>query len=327
MSHEVWSGKRVLVTGANGFIGRSLTQTLIERGAEVVILVRDEHPQAFRLFAETHSKLAAVVRGDVLDLPLLTRIFNSYGVEVAFHLAAQAIVPISNRSPLMTLEPNIRGTWNVLEAARNAARIEALVVASSDKAYGEPTELPITEDHPLLASNPYDVSKACADLLSRAYGKTYGLPLSVTRCSNVYGGGDLNFSRIVPSTIRALVLGQRPAIRSDGRPVRDYMYISDAVSAYMRLAENSARSDIRCRAFNFGTEKPTAVVDVVRALIAISGRELEPVIENTASNEIVAQYVSCKAARELLGWQARIPLKDGLIRTFEWYSANRWVFS
>ena len=303
---DQWSGKRVLVTGATGFIGRSLTQALVEKGAEVVILVRDEHPHTSRLFAETYRKLAGIVRGDLLDLSLLTRIFDSYAVQVAFHLAAQATVLIANHSPLTTLESNIRGTWNILEVTRNAAELEAIVVASSDKAYGEPSVLPITEDHPLLATHPYDVSKACADQLARAYGRTYGLPISVTRCSNVYGGGDLNFSRIVPSTIRALLLGERPVIRSDGSPVRDYMYLTDAVSAYWKLAENSSRSDVRCRAFNFGTEKPTRVIDLVRALITMSGTGLEPIVEGRAPNEISAQYVACEAAHELIGGEPRL---------------------
>jgi len=322
---SAWSGKRVLVTGATGFIGGRLTQALVEKEAKVVILARDEHPYASRLLAEAYPRLAGVVRGDVRDFRLLTRTFNNYAVQVAFHLAAQAIVPVSNRSPLTTFDSNIKGTWNILEVARNAAELESLVVASSDKAYGEPVELPITEDHPLLACHPYDASKACADLLARTYGKTYELPVSVARCSNVYGAGDLNFSRIVPSTIRALLLGQRPIIRSDGSPVRDYMYITDCVTAYLKLAENTPRNDVRCRAFNFGTEKPMKVIDLVRALINISGRKLEPVIESRASNEISAQYVSCKLARDLIGWQAETSLSNGLARTFEWYSANKWA--
>ena len=233
-----WKGKSVLVTGANGFVGSWVAKALVDRGADVVAIIRDMHPKHQPAYQEeAMAGLAGMVKGDITAYEEVARVFNEYGVELCFHLAAQAIVGAANRAPLSTFDTNIKGTWNVLEAARSTGTLKGLVVASSDKAYGEHEELPYTEEFPLNGLNPYDASKACADILARAYARTYELPVTVARCANIYGGGDMNFSRIVPDTIRSLLQGREPVIRSDGKPVRDYMYIEDAVSAYVILAE------------------------------------------------------------------------------------------
>jgi len=323
MKEDFWKGKNVFVTGANGFIGSWLTKALVKKEANVVILIRDFSPKStLALMGEVYSQVKAVVYGCLTDYQTVGRVFNEYEIDSCFHLAAQAIVGVANKSPLSTFESNIRGTWNVLEAARNF-EVERIVVASSDKAYGEHEELPYREEYCLNALHPYDASKACADILARTYFATYDLPVAVARCANTYGGGDLNFSRIIPDTIRSILLGKNPVIRSDGTPVRDYMYILDAVGAYLILGEGVGEEGVVGRAFNFGTEKPISVLDLVNKIIAISGRTaLRPVIKGKGKTkgEIDKQYLLVDRARKILGWKSRYGLEEGLKKTIEWYT-------
>ncbi len=319
MTSFAWQGRRVLVTGATGFLGGWLTRTLLDRGADVVALVRDEVPGT--LFSRWKlAERCAVVRGSIEDQALMERALNEYAVEAVFHLAAQAIVGVANRSPLSTFEANIRGTWVVLEACRRSPTVKRIVMASSDKAYGIADKLPYTEDTPLAGRFPYDVSKSCADLIAQSYAATYALPVSVTRCGNLYGGGDLNFNRIIPESIRALLRGEPPPIRSDGSPVREYLYIEDAVSGYLALAEQMDRKEVVGRAFNIGTDRPQTVLEVVEALIRISGRKgIKPKILNTAKHEIPEQSLDSAAAKRILRWTAGHTLEQGLKKTWLWY--------
>ena len=321
MSDSFWHDRPVLVTGCTGLLGSWLTAALVDAGAAVVGLVRDEVPHS-HLRRSGYERRIAIVRGDVTDYALVERALNEYEIETVFHLAAQTIVPIANRAPLSTFETNIKGTWTVLEAARRTPTVARIVVASSDKAYGVHDSLPYTEDAPLLGCYPYDVSKACADLIARAYAATYDLPLAVTRCANLYGGGDLNWSRIFPGTIRSALRGERPVIRSDGTMVRDYLYVRDAVSAYLLLAEQLERPEIRGQAFNFGMDAPRSVLEIVETIIAVVGQPgLEPLILGQASGEIKAQYLGSEKARRMLGWAPVYSLEQGLQETVTWYRA------
>ncbi len=318
---KFWRDRPVFVTGCTGFLGSWLTHALVEAGAAVVGLVRDEVPFS-QLRRSGDAARIVLVPGDVMDAALVERALAEYEIDTVFHLAAQTIVTIANRSPLSTLDTNIRGTWTVLEAARRSPKVARILVASSDKAYGAHTTLPYTEDAPLLGMHPYDVSKSCADMIARAYGATYGLPVAVTRCGNLYGGGDLNWSRIVPGTVRSLIRGERPVIRSDGTLRRDYLFVQDAVRAYIRLAEQLERADVRGRAFNFGLDDPLSVLELVRAIIAVSDHpELEPVVEGHAPNEIQEQYLDSARARSVLGWAPAYTLEEGLRETTAWYRA------
>jgi CDP-glucose 4,6-dehydratase len=314
-----WRSRSVYVTGGTGLLGGWLIEALVARGANVVVLVRDRVPDA-RLNRERIVERVAVVSGRVEDVDLNERILAEYEVESVFHLAAQTIVGVANRSPLSTFESNIKGTWCLLEACRRLPAVKRIVVASSDKAYGARTRLPYDEEAPLAGTHPYDVSKSCADLIARAYATTYGSPVCVTRCGNFYGGGDLNWNRIVPGTIRSATLDERPVIRSDGTPVRDYFYIEDGVQAYLDLAEAMDRADVRGRAFNFSNEIQVSVADLVERTLAAMGRkDLRPVILNQAPNEIAHQYLSARRARDVLGWRPRFTLEEGLARTVAWY--------
>ena len=317
-----WTGRKVLVTGSTGFLGGWLTSALADRGAEIVCLLRDEVPGT--LFGRWKlASRCAVVRGSVEDQPLVERAINEYAVEAVFHLAAQAIVGVANRNPVSTFEANIRGTWSLLEACRRSPSVKRVVVASSDKAYGIAEKLPYTEDTPLAGRFPYDVSKSCADLIAQSYAATYGLPVSVTRCGNLYGGGDLNFNRIIPESIRALLNGQPPPIRSDGSPVREYLYVEDAVSGYLALAEQMDRAEVVGRAFNIGTDKPQTVLEVVEALIKVSGKKgVKPRIHNTAKHEIPEQSLDSTAAKKILGWKPAFTLEQGLKKTWDWYASQ-----
>jgi CDP-glucose 4,6-dehydratase len=325
-NERFWRGRNVLVTGATGFVGSWITEALVNMGANVVILVRDVSSLsslALKSASSIHSRARAAVLGDVTVYSVIERILNEYEVDTCFHLASQTIVGVAKRSPLSTFKSNIMGTWNVLEACRRSRILQRVVVASSDKAYGEPLKLPITEDHPLLAAYPYDASKACADILARTYFETYGLPVGVTRCSNIYGGGDMNFSRIIPDTVRSVLIGKAPIIRSDGTPERDYMYISDAVNAYITLAENLDRPKVKGEAFNFGTGKPVSVLDLVEKIINLAGKpHLKPVILGRETKEIKVQYLSTKKAKDALNWEARVSLEQGLVKTIKWYKEN-----
>jgi len=245
---------------------------------------------------------------------------NEYNIDTCFHLAAQTIVDVAKKFPLSTFESNIKGTWNILEASRNCKTIKRLIIASSDKAYGTHSKLPYKESYPLHGEYPYEVSKTCCDLLAQCYFKTYNLPIAIARCANIFGGGDFNFSRIVPGTIRSLIFDENPVIRSDGTPLRDYLYVEDAVDAYLTLAENLDKNIIKGEAFNFGSGKPISVVDLVNLIIKISGKNyLKPKILNKAIAEIRDQYLSCEKAKKLLKWEAKFNLEDALIRTYEWY--------
>ena len=321
--NEFWKDRNVFITGANGLVGSWLTKELVNRGANTVVLIRDFIPRD-SLLKSVYDDLGAVVSGSITDYPLVERIFNEYEIECCFHLAAQTIVGIANRSPLGTFESNIKGTWNVLEAARNSKHVKRIAVASSDKAYGEQRTLPYTEDMCLLANHPYDASKACTDILARSYSNTYALPVAVTRCANIYGGGDLNFSRIIPDTIRSILQDAAPVIRSDGSPVREYMYVKDAVNAYLTLAEQMEKKNVAGEAFNFGAENPVTVLELVNSILRVSGRaDLKPVItgQGRTKGEIEKQYLSIEKAGNILKWRPKYELSEGLKETIRWYEA------
>ncbi len=321
MTTGFWRDRPVLVTGCTGILGSWLTEALVELGADVIGLVRDWVPQSQLVLSSTYKRIK-VVRGDVTDYVLLERILAEYEVDTIFHLAAQTIVPIANRNPLSTFETNIKGTWLLLEAARRVGTMKRMLVASSDKAYGTHEQLPYTENAPLLACHPYDVSKACAEMLARTYWVTYNLPVATTRCANLYGGGDLNWNRIVPGTMRSVIYGERPIIRSDGSPMRDYLFVQDAVAGYLRLAEILDARDLYGQAFNFGMDNPQSALDIVQAIIAISDApHIQPIILNEAPNEIQAQYLSSEKAKRLLGWEPAFTLEEALGETLAWYKA------
>ncbi len=317
--NQGWLHRPVLVTGCTGLLGSWLTESLANRGASAVGLVRDSVAFSNFNFLEL-SERVTVVRGEVENYPLLERILAEYEIEVVFHLAAQTIVGIANRSPLSTFESNIKGTWNVLEACRRASSIQRVVVASSDKAYGSHTNLPYREDSSLLGRHPYDVSKSCADLLAQSYAVTYGLPVCIARLGNLFGGGDLNFNRIVPGTIRSVLMGQSPVIRSDGKYVRDYIYVKDAAEAYILLAEKMAEVDLAGEAFNFSLEQPMDVLAITAKILKLLDcPDLEPTIHGNAPHEIREQYLSAKKARKVLGWRPLYTLEEGLTETIDWY--------
>jgi CDP-glucose 4,6-dehydratase len=259
-----------------------------------------------------------IVRGEIEDYFVLERTLNEYEIDTVFHLAAQTIVTIANRNPLSTFEANIKGTWNLLEASRRSPLLKRMVVASSDKAYGSQAKLPYDEKTALEGKHPYDVSKSCADLLCGSYHETYGIPVCVTRCGNFYGGGDLNFNRIVPGTIRSILEDKKPIIRSDGKMIRDYFYIEDGAQAYMLLAEKMSKK-IHGEAFNFSNEEPMTVLEMVNKIIKAMNSNLKPIILNESSNEIEKQYLSAQKAREILGWNPTYQMEEGLKKTINWY--------
>jgi CDP-glucose 4,6-dehydratase len=319
MSTGAWTRRRVFVTGATGLVGAWLTQWLADAGADVVALVRDGVPGS-NFYRFGLDQRVVTVRGELEDYPLMERILNEHEIEVVFHLAAQTIVGIANQNPLSTFSANIQGTWNVLEAARHARQIKAVVMASSDKAYGTHEVLPYTEDAPLIGKHPYDVSKSCADLISQAYWTTYKLPVAITRCGNFYGGGDLNFNRIVPGTIRSIIDGQRPIIRSDGTLIRDYFYVKDGVGAYITTAEKLLAGEAGGEAYNFSNEIQVNVRQLVEIICRLAGgTHLEPIVMNDAPNEIPHQYLSAEKARRQLGWAPAYTLEQGLVETVDWY--------
>jgi CDP-glucose 4,6-dehydratase len=318
-SNGFWLDRPVFVTGATGLIGNWLVRRLLDAGADVVCLVRDWVPQSELVHSRLIEKVK-VVRGDVTDQALLERALGEYEIDTIIHLAAQTIVGIANRNPVSTFNANIAGTWSLLEACRRSPAVKQIVIASSDKAYGSNDVLPYTEDAPLRGEHPYDVSKSCADLLAQAYAKTYALPIGITRCGNFYGGGDLNWNRIVPGTIRSVLRGQPPVIRSDGQFVRDYFYAEDGALANMTLAEQLAQDrDLHGHAFNFSNEIQVTVLELVEKLLALMNSDLKPEIRNEATNEIRHQYLSAAKAREKLNWKPQFSLDEGLARTIEWY--------
>jgi CDP-glucose 4,6-dehydratase len=288
----------------------------------VVCLVRDWIPQSEVVRSQTLDRVK-VVRGDICDREIIERTLGEYEVNTVFHLAAQTIVGIANRNPISTFESNIEGTWNILEACRRSPAVKSIVVASSDKAYGDQEKLPYSEDSPLEGRHPYDVSKSCADLITQAYGKTYGLPVTITRCGNFYGGGDLNWNRIVPGTIRSVLRGERPVIRSDGKFIRDYFYVEDGAACYMLLAEKliSDTAAMRGKGFNFSNEIQVTVLELVEMILKKMNSSLTPDVRNEASNEIKHQYLSAERARNHLGWKPLFTLDEGLTQTVEWYRA------
>ena len=319
LNPSFWQDRPTLVTGATGLVGGWVVRRLLELRADVVCLVRDWVPQS-ELVAGGMLEKTKVVRGDVLDQALLERVLGEYEVDTVIHLAAQTIVGIANRNPVSTFESNISGTWRLLEACRRSPLTHQVVLASSDKAYGEQEALPYTEDTLLQGRHPYDASKASADLIAQSYAATYALPVVITRCGNFYGGGDLNWNRIVPGTIRSVLRGQRPIIRSDGAMVRDYFYVEDGAEAYLLLAERiAADRRLRGEAFNFSNESPIAVHDIVARILKLMDSRLEADVRNEAQNEIRAQFLDATKARRVLGWAPRFSLDDGLRRTVNWY--------
>ena len=319
MKVSFWQDRPTFVTGATGLLGGWLIRRLLELGADIVCLVRDWVPQSELVHAQLVEQVK-VVRGDICDQALLERILGEYEIDTVFHLAAQTIVGIANRNPVSTLGTNIRGSWTLLEACRRSPTVHSIVTASSDKAYGDQEQLPYSEDAPLQGRYPYDASKSCADLLAQSYATTYRLPAAITRCGNFYGGGDLNWNRVVPGTIRSVLRGQQPIIRSDGQYVRDYFYIEDAAAAYILLAEKVAQNtNLHGEAFNFSNETPVSVIELVERILGLMSSDLKPVIRNEATNEIRKQYLSAAKARQLLGWQPIFTLDEGLKRTIPWY--------
>ena len=319
MKTGFWKDRPTLVTGATGLVGGWMVKDLVSAGADVVCVVRDWVPQC-ELVRSRDIEKVKVVRGDICDQTFLERALGEFEIDTVFHLAAQTIVGTANRNPVSTFESNIQGTWALLEAARRSPSVKQIVLASSDKAYGDQPNLPYSEDAPLEGRHPYDVSKSCADLIAQAYAKTYKLPVAITRCGNFYGGGDLNWSRIVPGTIRSLVSGQCPVIRSDGSLIRDYFFVEDGTAAYMLLAEKlAADPSLRGQAFNFSNELQVTVLQLVKALTGVLASNLEPDIRNDASNEIQHQYLSAAKARTMLGWEPLFTLEQGLVKTARWY--------
>ena len=318
MDQMNWKEINVLVTGADGFIGSHVANALMDKKADVVTIIRDIKKRNNLDILNLRDKIT-VVHGDLVDLEACRRTINEYDIEFCFHIAAQAIVGHANKSPLSTFESNIKGTWNILEACRLSKTIKGLVIASSDKAYGQQKKLPYTEESPLNGYYPYDASKACAEILARCYYMTYGVPLAITRNANTYGPADMNLSRIIPDVITNLLRNQQPIIRSDGTPERDYMYIKDAVNAYLTLASNLNRKDVEGEAFNFGTGKPISVLDVYTKIIKLMGKNIKPKILGKAENEIDRQYLSIEKAKKILKWQPKHSIDEGLKETIAWY--------
>ena len=315
-----WRDRPTLVTGATGLVGGWLVKALVAAGADVVCLVRDWIPDC-ELVRSGHLDKVKIVRGDVVDQNKLERALGEYEIDTVIHLAAQTIVGIANRNPVSTFEANIQGTWCLLEACRRSPKVKQLVIASSDKAYGDQDILPYDETTPLQGTHPYDVSKSCADLISYTYANSYDLPVTITRCGNFYGGGDLNWNRIVPGTVRSVLRGQAPVIRSDGSFIRDYFYVEDGAAAYMLLAEAMAKNpELKGEAFNFSNEIQVTVLELTHKILEIMGSDLKPDVRNEASNEIKHQYLSAAKARRMLDWEPLYTLDGALKQTIDWYT-------
>lgn len=317
-SESFWSERVTAVTGATGFVGSHLVAALVGLGSSVVILRRDDVPPTAVI--EDWADRVSVVHGQVQDQAVLERLLAEYEVSSVFHLAAQSQVGVANRNPASTFEANVGGAYALLEAVRRSPNVREVVMASSDKAYGTPDQLPYTEDMPLRPVHPYDVSKACADLIAISYAECFGTPVCMTRCGNIFGPGDLNWQRLIPGTVRSVLEGHRPVIRSDGTMIRDYLYVEDAVGAYLQLAEAfAADPSLAGQAFNFSLEAPLSVLELVQLIQRAAGTDLEPDVRGTASNEIPAQALSAARARSALGWTPEVRLDDALTRTVRWY--------
>ena len=318
--NNFWRDRPVFVTGGTGLVGGWLVRRLVDAGADVVCLVRDWVPRSELLRSEALMKGVTLVHGDVVDRETLERAIGEFEIDTVIHLAAQTIVATANRNPVSTFESNIRGTWSLLEACRRSPTVQQIVLASSDKAYGDSDVLPYDESTPLVGKHPYDVSKSCADLIAQSYATTYGLPVAVTRCGNFYGGGDLNWNRLVPGTIRSVLRGRPPVIRSDGNYIRDYFYVEDGAAAYMLLAERMASDRALIgEAFNFSNETQMSVLEMVGRILRVMESTLEPEIRNEATNEIRHQYLSAAKARTTLQWKPIFTIEDGLAHTVRWY--------
>lgn len=318
--NRFWKDRPVLVTGATGLVGSRLVKDLSGAGADVVCLVRDWVPRS-ELFVDGLAGEVRIVRGDIRDREVIERTLGEYEIDTVFHLAAQTIVGIANRNPVSTFESNIQGTWNLLESCRRSPLVKQIITASSDKAYGDQDNLPYDEKTPLQGVHPYDVSKSCSDLIGRTYAVSYGLPVCITRCGNFFGEGDLNWNRIVPGTIRSIIRGERPVIRSDGSYVRDYFYVGDGSAAYMALAEELAGDpSLSGEAFNFSNGIHITVLELVNIILELMSSDLRPEILNQAANEILRQYLDPGKAREKLHWEPRYGLEEGLRKTIDWYS-------
>ena len=321
LSHnkKFWLDRPVFVTGGTGLVGGALVRRLKAAGADIVCLVRDWIPQSELMRLHIIEQIK-VVRGDVRDQALLERVLGEYEINTVIHLAAQTIVGIANNNPISTFETNIQGTWALLEACRRSPSVKQIVVASSDKAYGDQENLPYDESTPLQGRHPYDVSKSCADLIASMYAKSFSTPVAITRCGNFYGSGDLNWNRIIPGTIRSIIRGQKPVIRSDGSFIRDYFYVEDGAAAYMLLAEQLAsRPELKGEAFNFSNEIQVNVKELVKKILFLMGSPMKPEIRNEVKNEIRHQYLSSAKARKMLKWKPLYDLDRGLKETIEWY--------
>lgn len=314
-----WRDRPVLVTGASGFLGGWLVRRLHEAGADLVALVRDWVPDSLLLSSKLMSHVR-VVRGDIRNQSLMERVLGEQEIHTVFHLAAQTVVGPGHRNAVSTFDSNIRGTWSVLEAARRSPLVRSVVIASSDKAYGASPVLPYDENTPLRPTHPYDVSKACADMIARSYALTFDLPVAITRCGNFYGGGDLNWNRLVPGTIRSVIRGVAPVIRSDGSLVRDYFYVEDAAAAYILLAEALAtKPELRGEAFNFSSELNLSVLELTQRILRAMNSDLVPTVLSDAPFEIREQALSAAKARAQLGWAPRYSLDEGVKKTVAWY--------
>lgn len=319
MNNTYWKNKNIFITGATGLVGSWLTERLVQHGSNVVCFIRDIVPKSNLILNGSYNKVT-IVNGCLEDYNIIERALNEYEIDTVFHLGAQTIVGTAYRSPLGTFESNIKGTWNVLEAARHSSLVKRLVVASSDKAYGIHDKLPYREDTPLHGLHPYDCSKSCADLLAQTYFNTYKLPVGIARCGNFFGGGDLNFNRIVPGTIRSVINNEEPIIRSDGSYTRDYIYVKDAVDAYISLAQKLDDEQLHGEAFNFSNEEKYTVLALVELIIKLMGKTgLESHVLNNAKGEIKHQSLSAEKARRLLGWSSKYSVNTGLKESIAWY--------
>lgn len=316
-----WNHKNVFVTGGTGFLGSYIIKMLVDRGANVTALVRDNIPKS-NLFKGSQYRQIAMVYGDLCHFDLINRSLAEYEIDTVFHLGAQAIVGVANHNPMSTFETNIRGTYTILEACRLNPTVKGIIVASSDKAYGDQEILPYHEEMPLQGTHPYDVSKSCTDLIAQAYYKTYQLPVCITRCGNLFGGGDLNFNRIIPQTIRNVINDTPPVIRSDGSFIRDYFYVEDAAEAYLQLAEKMRELNIYGEAFNFSNENQLTVIDLVKKILLLMKSDLVPVVLNMGQGEIKHQYLCADKAKKVLGWEPAYHIDESLEKTIKWYKEN-----